>query len=160
MIDSEAFDSLRVTWVAQIRHYCCVEGCLCPLLVHCRSRVVYEAITILPEMWQVLDSSPRTMTHNDCSPRNICLRKTPITVAPSEGTLPSAAIQTTPPSHSSSATPFVVCIYILLGSRMGKIIILVMCTFIWELCTFITTICMFPWTPTVLWCHLPAQWDS
>ena len=33
-----------------------------------------SAITNLQEVMTVVNSAPQTMTHNDCNPRNICLR--------------------------------------------------------------------------------------
>jgi len=63
-----------------------------------RTRVMDRAITVLPQMWRVLESSPMTMIHNDCNPRNICLRRTPIPMVTTEGALPVAAVHTTSPS--------------------------------------------------------------
>ena len=34
-----------------------------------------NAIDNIPQMWSVLESAPYTLVHNDCNPRNICLRK-------------------------------------------------------------------------------------
>ena len=34
-----------------------------------------SAIDHIPEIWQTLDDFPQTLVHNDCNPRNICLRK-------------------------------------------------------------------------------------
>ena len=33
-----------------------------------------NAITNLQEIMTIVNSAPQTMTHNDCNPRNICLR--------------------------------------------------------------------------------------
>ena len=34
-----------------------------------------SAIDHIPEIWQTFDEFPQTLIHNDCNPRNICLRK-------------------------------------------------------------------------------------
>ena len=39
-----------------------------------------SAIASLPSIWSLLDSAPHTLTHNDCNPRNICLRLPTIAV--------------------------------------------------------------------------------
>ena len=39
-----------------------------------RVKVMEYAIDSIIPIWSILDSSPKTMTHNDCNPRNICIR--------------------------------------------------------------------------------------
>ena len=34
-----------------------------------------EAIDSADELWKIFDSFPMTLIHNDCNPRNICIRK-------------------------------------------------------------------------------------
>ncbi len=34
-----------------------------------------KAIANIPQIWALLYTAPHTMIHNDCNPRNICLRK-------------------------------------------------------------------------------------
>ena len=35
-----------------------------------------QAIDSADSMWKIIDSFPQTLIHNDCNPRNICIRKT------------------------------------------------------------------------------------
>ena len=63
-----------------------------------RTGVMDRAITVLPQMWRVLESSPLTMIHNDCNPHNICPRRAPIPTVTMEGALPIPAVHTTSPS--------------------------------------------------------------
>lgn len=48
-----------------------------------RVAMVNKAIDNLPCIWAPIESAPHTLIHNDCNPRNVCLR--------------------CPPSHSSSS---------------------------------------------------------
>ena len=34
-----------------------------------------QAIDSADAMWKIFDSFPQTLIHNDCNPRNICIRK-------------------------------------------------------------------------------------
>ena len=63
-----------------------------------RTGVMDRAITVLHQMWHVLESSPLTMIHNDCNPHNICPRRAPIPTVTMEGALPIPAVHTTSPS--------------------------------------------------------------
>ena len=40
-----------------------------------RVKLITEAIDSVDELWNVFDSFPKTLIHNDCNPRNICIRK-------------------------------------------------------------------------------------
>ena len=43
----------------------------------CRVSLVNKAIDSLPVIWATFEGAPPTLIHNDCSPRNICLRRPP-----------------------------------------------------------------------------------
>ena len=36
--------------------------------------IIKRAFDLIPSLWSILEQAPRTLVHNDCSPRNICLR--------------------------------------------------------------------------------------
>ena len=42
-----------------------------------RARLAHALIDALPDWWPRLESLPRTLTHGDFNPRNLCLRRTP-----------------------------------------------------------------------------------
>ena len=44
-------------------------------ILNYRYTIMKSAIDHIPEIWKVLDGFPQTLIHNDCSPRNICLRR-------------------------------------------------------------------------------------
>lgn len=69
-----------------------------------RASVIDRVIAVLPQMWQVLETSPRTMTHNDCNPRNICLRRPPGTKTTTEEPVRVAPVHSTPLSPDPSPT--------------------------------------------------------
>lgn len=37
--------------------------------------IIRRAFELIPSLWSILEQAPRTLVHNDCNPRNICLRK-------------------------------------------------------------------------------------
>ena len=34
-----------------------------------------KAINSVDDLWKIFDTFPKTLIHNDCNPRNICIRK-------------------------------------------------------------------------------------
>ena len=62
------------------------------------------AIAYLPQMVAELASAPITLIHNDCNPRNICLRKEPTTESMNH-------FQTTTPGRVPYSDPRIMCIY-------------------------------------------------
>ena len=68
-----------------------------------RTAVIDRAIAVLPQMWQVLETSPRTMTHNDCNPRNVCLRRPTDTKTTAEELRRIATVHSIPLSPDPSA---------------------------------------------------------
>ncbi len=56
-----------------------------------------SAIDHIPQIWAVLDTAPSTMIHNDCNPRNICLRRN---TAPSVPSVPA------PPPGDADSLPY------------------------------------------------------
>ena len=40
----------------------------------CRVGLTSEAIASIPQIWSTLESYPQTLVHNDCNPRNLCMR--------------------------------------------------------------------------------------
>ena len=40
-----------------------------------RVTMITEAIDSTDQLWKIFDSFPKTLIHNDCNPRNICIRK-------------------------------------------------------------------------------------
>ena len=40
-----------------------------------RLEITLQAIDSADAMWNIFDSFPHTLIHNDCNPRNICIRK-------------------------------------------------------------------------------------
>ena len=40
-----------------------------------RIEMTIQAIDSADAMWKIFDSFPQTLIHNDCNPRNICIRK-------------------------------------------------------------------------------------
>ena len=68
-----------------------------------RVSIVNHAINNLPHIWAPIESAPRSLIHNDCNPRNICLRN-----SPSRSTSSQSAPQLTDAgaSPSAGAIPF------------------------------------------------------
>ena len=68
-----------------------------------------NAINSIPHIWSVLDTAPQTMIHNDCNPRNMCLRKF------KEPTIPNHPPLTSQTQPGSGFVPYSdprrVCIY-------------------------------------------------
>ena len=120
------FESVYVLMHVLVYVCVCVCVCVCVMhvlvysytLQHCvssgpysstlhtvhRAAVIDRAIAILSRMWQVLETSPRTMTHNDCNPRNICLRRPPGTKTTTEEPMRVPTIHSTPLSPNPSTT--------------------------------------------------------
>ena len=78
-------------------HYCCPS----------RVTIMENAIDNIPQLWSVMESAPHTLVHNDCNPRNICLRKpgTPITLSTGD---PATQRRSTFTPYSSDIT---MCMY-------------------------------------------------
>lgn len=61
-----------VQW--DVEDVCLPPPSFLPSVTTCRVILMEKVIENLPDIWSLLDSAPQTMTHNDCNPRNICLR--------------------------------------------------------------------------------------
>lgn len=76
-----------------------------------------KAIDNIPQIWTLFESVPHTLVHNDCSPRNICLRypTTPSSLSSSSSSHPPALTNHNSGGSSSDSVPFqdprTLCIY-------------------------------------------------
>lgn len=51
---------------------------------HCfRVQLLQKVIQNIPQFWSQYESAPKTLVHNDCNPRNLCLRKPSVEKSPS-----------------------------------------------------------------------------
>ena len=70
-----------------------------------------NAITNLQEIMTIVNSAPQTMTHNDCNPRNVCIRLPYAKSSDIEGDIKGTSSQ----SYSQQSVPFsdprIMCLY-------------------------------------------------
>lgn len=65
-----------------------IESCKLNLLSFYRVRFLNVAISEISQLWAAYDSAPKTLVHNDCNPRNLCLRKSALVVSEDNGSIP------------------------------------------------------------------------
>ena len=53
-----------------------------------RVQLLRTAINHIPQLWVTYENAPKTLVHNDCNPRNLCLRKSSLAMPKSNENVP------------------------------------------------------------------------
>lgn len=119
----------------------------------CRISLINRAIDNITNIWSEIESAPHTLIHNDCNPRNICLRHHSIPQQSHSNTTPQG--QQTNVDNNSGSIPYQ-------DHRT-------LCMYDWELATVgvpqydvVEFLCftLLPSTPHHVWLHLLEFYQS
>ena len=100
-------------WLSVVICVCLQDKSKLFFLSFFRVAIVNKAIDNLPLIWALFESNPHTLVHNDCSPRNICLRYPTKQDSPSSHSpgLPGLTNQGSLPSSVLFQDPRTLCMY-------------------------------------------------